>query len=65
MLVGGQHHALAVLPKGETIVQETWWAPGPVWTGEENLSPTGIRSQDRPVRSESLYRLSYLGPLCM
>jgi hypothetical protein len=25
--------------------------------------PTGIRSPDRPVRSESLYRLSYPGPL--
>ena len=24
--------------------------------------PTGIRSQDRPARSESLYRLSYPGP---
>ena len=24
--------------------------------------PTGIRSQDRPFRSESLYRLSYRGP---
>ena len=26
--------------------------------------PTGIRSLDRPVRSESLYRLSYAGPCC-
>ena len=24
--------------------------------------PTGIRSPDRPARSESLYRLSYPGP---
>ena len=22
------------------IVQEAGWAPGPVWTGEENLAPT-------------------------
>ena len=29
------------------IVQEAGWAPGPVWTGAENLSPTGIRSLDR------------------
>jgi len=36
------------------IVQEAWWAPGPVWTGAENLAPTGIRSPDRPARSESL-----------
>ena len=41
------------------IVQETGWATGPVWTGAENLAPTGIRSLDRPVRSQSLYRLSY------
>jgi hypothetical protein len=24
------------------IVQEAGWAPGPVWTGEENHIPTGI-----------------------
>jgi hypothetical protein len=41
------------------IVQEAGWAPGPVWKGEENLAPTGIRSPDRPVRSQSLYRMSY------
>ena len=45
------------------IVQEAGWAPGPVWTGTENLASTGIRSPDRPARSESLYRLSYPGPL--
>ena len=37
------------------IVQEAGWAPGSVWTGAENLAPTGIRSPDRPARSESLY----------
>ena len=41
------------------IVQEAGWAPGPVWTGAENLAPTGIRSPDRPAHSQSLYRLSY------
>ena len=43
------------------IVQEAGWAPGPVWTGMENLAPPppGIRSPDRPRRSQSLYRLSY------
>jgi len=40
-------------------VQEAGWAPGPVWTGAENLTPTGIRSPDRPARSQSLYRLRY------
>ena len=43
------------------IVQKAVWAPGTVWTGAENLSSTGIRPQDRPARSESLYRLSYPG----
>jgi hypothetical protein len=41
------------------ILQEAGWAPAPVWTGAENLAPTGIRSPDRPARSQSLYRLSY------
>ena len=44
------------------IVQEAGRAPGPVWTGAENLSSTGIRSPDRPTRSHSLYRLSYRAP---
>jgi hypothetical protein len=41
------------------IVQEAGWAPGQVWTGAENLAPTGIRSPDRPARSQSLYRLRF------
>ena len=36
------------------IVQEAEWAPGPFWTGEKSR-PTGIRSPDRPARSQSLY----------
>ena len=50
------------LPPGKDpvpIVQEAGWAPGPVWTGAENLAPTGIRSPDCAARSQSLYRLSY------
>ena len=35
------------------------WASGSVWTGAENLAPTGIRSPDRPAHRQSLYRLSY------
>ena len=42
------------------IVQEAGWVPEPVWTCAENLAPTGILFPDRPVRSQSLYRLSYL-----
>jgi hypothetical protein len=41
------------------IVQEAGWAPGPVWTGAQNLAPIGIRSPDLAARSQSLYRLSY------
>jgi len=41
------------------IVQEAGWASGPVWTGAENLVPTGIQSPDRPARSQSLYWLCY------
>jgi hypothetical protein len=36
------------------IVQQGEWAPGPVWTGAENLTQIGIRSPDLPVRSQSL-----------
>jgi hypothetical protein len=36
------------------IEEDAGWAPGPVWTGAENLASTGIRSQYRPARSESL-----------
>jgi hypothetical protein len=43
------------------IVQEAGWTPGPVWTCVKNLAPTGIRSPDRPARSQSLYSLSYPG----
>ena len=45
------------LPLGKdpvSIVQEAGWAPGPVWTGVENPAPTGIRSPDRPARSQTL-----------
>jgi hypothetical protein len=67
MGVGGQRHAPAALPLERDpvpIVQQAAWAPGPVWTGAENLPPPAflIRSPDRPARSESLYRLSYPGP---
>jgi hypothetical protein len=41
------------------IVQEAGWAPWPVWTGAENLAPTGILSPDHPAHSQSLYWLRY------
>ena len=57
MGVGGQRHASAALPpvKRPGIVLEAGWVPGPVWTGVENLTPTGICSADFTVRSKSLY----------
>jgi hypothetical protein len=42
--VGGQRHARAALPPGNTRY--------PVRTGVENIAPTGIRSPDRPARSK-------------
>jgi len=54
--------ASAALSSGKElvpIVQEAGWAPRPVWTGAENLVPTGIRFPDRPARNKSLYRLSH------
>ena len=43
------------------IVQEAGWVPGLLCTGAENLASTGIRSPNRPTRSESLCRLSHPG----
>jgi len=41
----GQPHAPAAFTPGKDpvpIVQEAGWAPGPVWTGAENLAPPGF-----------------------
>jgi hypothetical protein len=46
------------------IEQEAGWAPGPIWTGAENLAPTGIRSPDRQARSESLQIFSWHYSYC-
>jgi hypothetical protein len=37
------------------IVQKVGWAPGPVWTGVENLAPTGIWSPDCVLPIASRY----------
>jgi hypothetical protein len=39
-----------------------WVGPGAIWTCAKSLARTGIRSPDRPARSQSLYRLSYRDP---
>ena len=64
MGVGGQHHAPAAFTPWKDpvpIAQEAGWASESVWIGAKNLASTGIRSPDFPARSESLYRLRYLG----
>jgi hypothetical protein len=43
--VRGRRHARQHLTPGKDpvpIVQEAGWAPGPVWTGAENLAPPGF-----------------------
>ena len=40
---------------------QAWWARGPVWTGAEDVALTEIRSQGRPARNGSLYRVRYPG----
>jgi len=37
--VGGQRQAPTAEIDPVTIAQEAGWAPGPVWTGAENLAP--------------------------
>ena len=64
-LEGGEWSAARpgrTLPPGEDpvpILQEAGWAPGPVWTGGKSLSHRDS-IPDRPARSQSLYRPSYL-----
>ena len=63
----GQGHAPAAPYPWErpgTHLQEAGWASGPVWTGAENLGPTGIRSPDRPAHRHSLYQLHYPAHNC-
>ena len=58
----GQLHAPAALYPRErpgTHCTGGWVGPRAVWTDAENLASTGIRSPDRPARSQSLYLLSY------
>jgi len=62
--VGCQPHVPATLNLGNragTYYTRDWVAPTVGLDGARNLAPTGFRSQDRPARSESLYRLDYSG----
>jgi hypothetical protein len=56
MGVGGQRHAPAALPPGQrpgTHFTGGWVSPRAGLDGAENFAPIGIRSPDRPARSES------------
>jgi len=59
----GRRHAPAALYRAGTLCTGGWVGPraGLDRCGKSRL--TGIRSPDRPGRSQSLYRLSYRGPL--
>ena len=62
--VGGQRHAPAALPPGKTRYPLYRRLGGPQGLSGQvrKISPTtGIRSPDRPARSESLYRLRHPG----
>jgi len=48
-----------------TILQETGWAPGLIWTGRKISSHTGIRSRTVQPVAQSLYRLSYPAHICI
>ena len=63
--MGGQRHAAAVLNPERigTRCMGGWVEPRAVLEGCGKSPPPGIRSPDRPVPSESLYRMSYPGPL--
>jgi len=69
MELGGQHHAPAVLPLLErpgTHCIVGWVSPQGRSGRVRKISPSpGIRSQDRPVCSDSLYRLCYRGRTIM
>ena len=65
MWVGGQHHALAALPPKKNAGAHStggWVGPRAGLNERGKSRPTGFRSQNRPDRSESLYRLRYPGP---
>jgi hypothetical protein len=60
MVVGGQRHAPAALPPGETNTHciGGWVGPKTRLDGFGKSRPYRHSILDRPVRSESLYRLS-------
>ena len=65
MGMGTQHHATTALPSGKkpgTHCTGSWVGPRAGLDRCGKSRPAGIRSSDRPARSQSLYRLSYPAP---
>jgi len=59
---GSASHPGRSLPPGKIrypLYRRLGGPPEPVWTGAENFAPTRILFPDLPVRSQSLYWLSY------
>ena len=66
--VRGQYHAPAILPPGKSRYPLYRRLGGPQgWFGRvrKTLPPAEIRSPNRPVRSPSLYQLSYPVAACV
>ena len=66
--VGGQRHAPAALSPGKTrypLYRRLGGPQGRSGQVRKISPPTGIRSPDRPARSQSLYGPSYPGPTYM
>ena len=64
MVVGGKRHLLPALPSGKIRYPFYRRLDGPHSRSvrlRKISSPNGIRSSERPARSESLYPLSYTG----
>jgi len=57
--VGGQRHALAALPPGQSRYPFIG-----AWVGPRAVLDRCEKSPHRPARSESLYRLRYPAPRC-
>jgi hypothetical protein len=63
--VDGQRHATAALPPGMTrypVYRRLGGPQGRSGRVRKISPPTGVRSPDRPARSESLYRLAIPAP---
>ena len=61
--MGDQRHAPAALRDLVTTVQKAGWAPGPVWTGVENLAPHFVCKTYEGISEYIMLRCTILGVL--